>query len=105
MANDYKLVPMGKLLNLIESAGFKLEYHFDDLVFIDNTSLLFRFDIKDYETVYLHFNTECDTIAQAKLSPFLMKIACEESLKLKVSSNFKLEQKEGTEEIEVVFTS
>lgn len=103
MANNYKLVPMGKLLNLIETAGFKLEYHFDDLVFIDNTSLLFRFDLSDYETVYLHFNRECDTIAKAKLTPFLMKIAGDESLKLQVSSNFKLEQKEGTEEIQVVF--
>lgn len=103
MKNNYKLVPMGKLLNLIESAGYKMEYHFDDLVFIDNTSLLFRFDLTDYETVYLHFNRQCDTIAQVKLTPFLMKIAGDESLKLEVSSNFKLEQKEGTEEIQVLF--
>jgi hypothetical protein len=103
MKNEIKLVPMGKLLNLIESAGYKMEYHFDDLVFIDNTSLLFRFDLIDYETVYLHFNSECDTIAKAKLKPFLMKIAGEESLKLQVSSNFKLAQKERTEEIEVLF--
>jgi hypothetical protein len=103
MANDYKLVPMGKLLNLIESAGFKLEYHFDDLVFIDNTSLLFRFDIKDYETVYLHFNTECDTKAKAWLIPFLTKLAQEELLQLNLASDFTLRQKIGTEEIEVVF--
>jgi hypothetical protein len=97
-----RLVPMGKLLNLIESAGFKLEYHFDDLVFIDNTSLLFRFDLVDYETVYLHFNTECDAMAKAKLIPFLMKIAQEELLQLEIASDFKLRQKEGKEELEVV---
>jgi len=103
MTNNAKLVPMGKLLNLIESAGFKLEYHFDDLVFIDNTSLLFRFDLEDYETVYLHFNTECDAKAKAKLIPFLMKIAQEESLALILATDFTLKQNEGVEEIQVVF--
>lgn len=101
--SETKLVPMGKLLNLIESAGFKLEYHFDDLVFIDNTSLLFRFDLADYETVYLHFNTECDATAKAKLIPFIMKIADEELLQLELASDFKFRQKEGKEELEVVF--
>jgi hypothetical protein len=103
MKNGMKLVPMGKLLNLIETAGYKMEYHFDDLVFIDNTSLLFRFDLVDYETVYLHFNTECEEMAKAKLIPFLMKLAQEESLALKLGNNFALKQKEGTEEIQVVF--
>jgi hypothetical protein len=101
--SETKLVPMGKLLNLIETAGFKMEYHFDDLVFIDNTSLLFRFDLEDYETVYLHFNHECDTVAKAKLIPFLVKIAQEELLQLKLASDFTLRQKEGAEEVEVVF--
>jgi hypothetical protein len=103
MTNETRLVPMGKLLNLIETAGYKMEYHFDDLVFIDNTSLLFRFDLKDYETVYLHFNTECDAGAVVKLIPFLMKLAEEEALPLKIGTDFSLRQKEGSEEIEVVF--
>ena len=103
MTNETRLVPMGKLLNLIESAGYKMEYNFDDLVFIDNTSLLFRFNLEDYETVYLHFNTECDAMAKAKLIPFLMKLAQEESLALKLGTDFTLKQKEGTEELQVVF--
>jgi hypothetical protein len=101
--SDTKLVPMGKLLNVIETAGYKMEYHYGDLVFIDNTSLLFRFDLEDYETVYLHFNTECNVAAVVKLVPFLMGIAKEESLALKLGTDFTLKQKEGTEEIEVVF--
>jgi hypothetical protein len=105
MKNEIKLVPMGKLLNLIETAGYKMEYHFDDLVFIDNTSLLFRFDLIDYETVYLHFNKECDTLSVTKLIPFLFRLAHEESLILKLAPDFRLKQKEGTEEIEVVFES
>ncbi len=101
--SETRLVPMGKLLNLIETAGYKMEYNYGDLVFIDNTSLLFRFDLEDYETVYLHFNSECDAIVKAKLIPFLMKLAQEESLTLKLATDFTLKQKEGTEEIEVAF--
>jgi hypothetical protein len=101
--SETKLVPMGKLLNVIETAGYKMEYQYGDLVFIDNTSLLFRFDLVDYETVHLHFNTECDAGAVVKLIPFLMKLAQEEALPLKIGPDFSLRQKEGTEEIEVVF--
>ncbi|NLU37623.1 MAG: hypothetical protein GXX78_01875 [Bacteroidales bacterium] len=101
--SETRLVPMGKLLNLIETAGYKMEYHFDDLVFIDNTSLLFRFDLEDYETVHLHFNTECEATAVVKLIPFLMGLAQDEKLPLKLGSDFILRQKVGTEEIEVIF--
>ena len=103
MTKESRLLPMGKLLNLIETAGYKMEYHFDDLVFIDNTSLLFRFDLNDYETIYLHFNTECNATTKAKLLIFLMKLAQEEKMLLSLANNFSLKQKEGTEEIQVEF--
>ncbi|MFA9388924.1 MAG: hypothetical protein ACERKD_03905 [Prolixibacteraceae bacterium] len=103
MSKATRLVPMGKLLNLIETAGYKMEYHYDDLVFIDNTSILFRFNLIDFETVYLHFNMECATTAREKLIPFLMNIANDEKLKLERANNFSLSQKEGTEEIEIKF--
>jgi len=51
----------------------------------------------------LHFNTECDAKAKAKLIPFLMKIAQEESLALILATDFTLKQNEGVEEIQVVF--
>ena len=103
MSKADKLVPMGKLLNVIETAGYKVEYHYDDLVFIDNTSMMFRFDLEDYETVYLHFNEDCTITAREQLTPFIMKIANEEKLKLVVSSNFSVSQKEGTEELQISF--
>lgn len=103
MSKADKLVPMGKLLNVIETAGYKVEYHYEDLVFIDNTSMLFRFDLEDYETVHLHFNTESTEISREQLTPFLMNIAKEEKLKLAVSSNFSVSQKEGTEELQITF--
>lgn len=103
MINKTKLVPMGKLLNLIEAAGFKLEYYFDDLVFIDNTSLLFRFDLEDYETIYLHFNIKCVAEVQKRLCSFFVEQANSEGLFLRVSESFRFD--EGNDEIKIVFNS
>ena len=103
MSKADKLVPIGKLLNVIETAGYKLKYHYEDLVFIDNTSLMFRFDLDDYETVHLHFNHDCAISAREKLTPFLMNLASKEKLKLAVSSNFSVRQKEGSEELQISF--
>lgn len=103
MSRVDKLVPMGKLLNVIETAGYKLEYHYEDLVFIDNTSLIFRFNLEDYETVFLHFNNECTLQAKEQLIPFLMNIAKDEQLKLELASNFSISQKEGAEELQIEF--
>jgi hypothetical protein len=103
--SETKLVPMGKLLNLIESAGFKLEYHFDDLVFIDNTSLLFRFDLEKANTVYLHFNIDCTNEAQKRLSIFFTEQSTKEGLELSISRPFQFKQLEGKEEISIQFIS
>jgi hypothetical protein len=94
---------MGKLLNLIESAGYKMEYHFDDLVFIDNTSLLFRFDLEKVDTVYLHFNADCTPGVQKRLEAFFAEQAVTEGLELLVAGPFQFEQIEGKEEINIQF--
>jgi len=101
--SETRLVPMGKLLNLIEAAGFNLEYHFDDLVFIDNTSLLFRFDKGFAEKVYVHFNVECEKKVSENLIAHLKEKSVKESLEVELAENFELSQVEGKEEIAVIF--
>lgn len=103
MSKTDQLVPFGKLLNVIETAGFKLEYHYEDLVFIDNTAMIFRFDLEDYETVYLHFNEDCAKDAREQLLPFMLNLAKNEKLKLEANSDFKMTPKEGTEELQITF--
>lgn len=103
MSRTDKLVPMGKLLNVIETAGYQLEYHYEDLVFINNASFIFRFDLADYETVYLHFNHECTPGAREQLTPFIKGIATDEHLNLEISSNFSVSQEAGTEELTIQF--
>jgi hypothetical protein len=97
------LAPMGKVLNLIEAAGFKLEYHYDDLVFVDNTSFLFRFDMEAQNTVYLHFNADCSPEAMKRLSAFFTEQALKEEITVIISSRFQFEGTEGKEEIKILF--
>jgi hypothetical protein len=100
---DTQLAPIGRLLNVIEAAGFKLEYQYDDLVFIDNTSLLFRFDQEKPDTVYLHFNVESEPTAQLRLTEFFSRQAKIEGITIKASSQFQFEQIKGEEEITITF--
>jgi hypothetical protein len=101
---EVKLRPLGKLLNLIESAGFKLEYQHDDLVFINNTAFLFRFDEKEIELVHLHFNIDCDSEAKEKISNRLLSLSKDEEVKLIVSNNFEIQKtEEDKEEFQIIF--
>ena len=100
---DFQLAPIGKLLNIVEAAGFNVKYYYDDLVFIDNTSLLFRFDKEKLDHIYLHFNTECEPGARKKIASFFLSKAKEEQITISQSSLFQLEQIEGKEEFNIVF--
>lgn len=100
---DRILRPLGKLMNLIEETGFKLEYQYDDLVFVDNTAFIFQFDPESADHVLLRFNKECDVNSKQKISKGLLSKSIEEDVKLVLASDFKLKQIEGKEEFEVSF--
>ena len=103
MNEQVKLRPLGKLLNLIESNGFKVEYQHDDLVFIDNTAFIFRFDETDAELLHLHFNVDCAPEAKEKLTAILLKSAKKEKLTLVISGDFELKNIEDREEFQLIF--
>lgn len=104
MKEEIKLRPLGKLLNLIESNGFKVEYQHDDLVFIDNTAFLFRFDEINADQVHVHFNIDCAQPAKEKLADILLKSAKTEEVDLCLSNDFELKILEGErEEFQLIF--
>jgi hypothetical protein len=103
MGNSTRLMPIGRLLNVVEAAGFKIEYHYDDLVFINNTSLLFRFDRENPDTIYLHFNVECENLARERLTKFFTQKAKAEKITIATSTFFQFEQADGKEEFNIIF--
>lgn len=105
MGEEIKLRPFGKLMNLIEGVGYKIEYQYDDLVFVNNTALIFQFDAKSADHVLLRFNVECDADAKEKLGETLLEKSKEEDVKLVIAGDFKLEPVEGKEEFQISFLS
>lgn len=103
MENEVKLRPLGRLLNLIEVSGYKLEYQFDDLVFVDNTAFLFQFDAESADHVLLRFNANCEKDAKEGIAEQLLKNSKEEEVKLVLASDFELKPVEGKEEFQISY--
>lgn len=102
--NEIQLRPLGKLMNLIESGGYNLEYQHDDLVFVNHTAFIFRFDATDALLIHLHFNDECEEDMKQKIADKLLKLSKEEEVNLKLSTNFKLQSNnENKEEFQIIF--
>jgi len=101
--NKPKLPPLGRLLNTIETLGYRVSHQYEDLIFVDNTAFLFRFNDNN-ETIHLHFNVDCDKDFSRELEEKATGIAKKEGIaKLSRSSDFKIEQEEGTEEVKIIF--
>jgi hypothetical protein len=103
MNSTTKLLPLGKLLNVIESAGYTVEYQYNDLVFVDHTAFLFQFDMENPGFVMLRFNTECENEAKEGLTNVLMTNAKKEGVKLVIASDYTLENNTGTETFTLTF--
>ncbi len=103
MEQNIALRPLGKLMNLIESSGYQLEYQYEDLVFVNHTAFLFRFDEHDSNLVLVHFNEDCDQESKANLSEKLVSLAATEDVKLSISTDYQLKSEEGKEEVQIIF--
>lgn len=104
MNAQIKLRPLGKLMNFIEGNGYKIEYQHDDLVFIDNTAFLFRFDEINVEKVHLQFNIDCSLPAKEKLIEILLNSAKTEKIDLSIANDFEIKSAEGKrEEFQLIF--
>lgn len=103
MKEEIKLRPLGKLMNLIEEAGFKLEYQHDDLVFVNNTAFIFQFDAVSADHILLRFNAECKPESKKRLSEGLLAKSKEEDVKLVLAADFELKPIEGKQEFQLTF--
>jgi hypothetical protein len=66
------LKPLGKVRELVESAGMAISYAYDDLVFLDHNAFLLQFD-EDGRTVFIHTNSEVDIGKTSEVFPACKK--------------------------------
>lgn len=96
---------LGKARTVIERIGLEIMHAYDDLIFVNHTAFLFRFDDEDQSNLFLHFNKECDIAEKNEYIKVLEKETKFAGLSLLRGADFKMQQAEGKEEIEISFGS
>ncbi len=96
--------PLGRLINLIEASGYRVQHHYDDMVFVEHTAFFFRFDNDMVDRIHVHFNIECHQEAKDVIRESLMARAGDEDLELIVSDDFRfLEPDTANEKLKIAF--
>ena len=54
MSINYR--PLGYVMEILESVGLPVSYSYDDLVFVENNSLLIKFNDEEAKQLHLYFN-------------------------------------------------
>ncbi len=96
--------PLGYVMEILESVGLPVSYSYDDLVFVENNSLLVKFNDEDTKQLYLYFNKDLDPNVANQLEPVLMEAAYDKGYTFINSGTYSVKQKdEAKEELELVF--
>lgn len=95
--------PLGVTKDLLESIGLNITHAFDDLVFVEHNPFLIQFDDRSPDTLKVFYNVDCPTEAASEIEKLLTDAAKQRDLLIDISGRFDMEQKEGTEEIELKF--
>lgn len=98
-----RLRPLGIAKEIIQATGLAVTYTYDDLVFIDNSPFIIQFDDKNAKNLKLFFNVDCEEKAADKLEKQLTVAAEEREFTIKKSGEFEMNQKKGSDEIEIKF--
>lgn len=98
-----KLRPLNKAGKVVDKLGYSISYMYDDLIFLDNTALLFQYDDNTENGLIFHFNVETDDTFIKSASPVIEKACIESDMKPITGKRFKLENVDGSEEIKIHF--
>jgi hypothetical protein len=98
------IYPLGRVMQTLEdSLGLEVTHTYEDLVFVENSAILFQFHPDDPAKVRCFFNTECDSGSTDELLKRLHWGAQKNKIEIERAGGFELRPKEGKEEFEVVF--
>ena len=93
--------PIGMVKDIIQAAGLRVSYSYDDLIFTEDNSIIFQFDSKDKKNFKFYINTACETSASDKLEKRLDDAAKEAGYTVTKSGEFEIEKQKGSDETEI----
>lgn len=95
-----QIKPIGMVKEIIQTAGLKVSYTYDDLLFTEDNSVIFQFDSKDKKNLRFYVNNTCGTSTSVKLEKRLDDAAKEAGYTVTKSGEFEIEKKKGSDETE-----
>ncbi|GAF03553.1 hypothetical protein [Saccharicrinis fermentans] len=96
--------PLGYVMEILESIGFAVSYSYDDLVFVENNSILVKFNDEDEKMLYLYFNKDIDADAAYEIEKTIMEAGLDKGYSFINSGKYWVREKEaGKEELEIIF--
>lgn len=90
--------PLGKVLDVIESTGFKVSYPYDDLIFVEGNAFIVQFELGSNDSLALYFNQEIEKEAIGRIESMLGSKAKVNGFHLKNRGFFSLKEKQDAEE-------
>jgi hypothetical protein len=101
---ESELYPLEKVRFIIKDAcGIDVAYAYDDLVFAEHGLIVVQFLDKSGDNLACWFNSEMQEIHQVKLMDSLIKTATLNKITLSYKGRFAMQQKPGSEEIDIEF--
>jgi hypothetical protein len=95
---------IGKVRQIVEeSTGLEITHIYDDLIFVENSALLLRFDDKNYGNFFWYFHVDCDQENRDRFEIAFTNHARRNKMKCTFAGDFKLDSVEGKEELTVTF--
>ncbi len=96
--------PLGYVMEILESVGLPVSYSYDDLVFVENNSLLVKFNDDNERELHLYFNKDLDPNVAGQIEFTLMEAALDKGYQFVNSGKYEIKQKEeAKEELELIF--
>jgi hypothetical protein len=96
-----QIKPIGMVKDIIQAAGLRVSYSYDDLIFTEDNSVIFQFDSKDKKNLRFFINTTCETSSSGRIEKRIEDAAQEAGYTVSKSGEFEIEKQKGTDEIEI----
>jgi predicted nucleotidyltransferase len=93
-----------KTRRIIEKAmHLEITWAYEDIVFVEHSAFLIRFDKENTTKLHCYFNTDCPKMESKFIYKCLVKAADEEAMSITNSGTFTLLEGKGKDEIQVKF--
>ena len=92
---------IGVVKDIIQAAGLRVSYSYDDLLFTEDNSVIFQFDSKNKKNLRFYVNKACDDSLSGRLEKRLDDSAKELDYTVTKSGEYEMEKRQGMDETEI----